>query len=97
MTVQTGAVTIDYSYTPNVSQYLGYDIETSNIPFVIIKVVGCPDADGEYNTYYIVKASLDGEIKNTFVNLSRVDDVVGSSISFMGDRGGLFIEKKEKI
>jgi len=97
LTVQTGAVTIDYSYTPNVSQYLGYDIETSNIPFVIIKVVGCPDADGEYNTYYIVKASLDGEIKNTFVNLSKADDVVGSSVSFMWDRGGLFIEKKEKI
>lgn len=94
---QTWAVNVDYDYTPNVGQYLGYDIDPLDIPFVILKIVSCPDSDGEYNTYYIVKASLDGEIKNTFVNLSRVDDVVWSSISFMGDVGGLFIEKKEKI
>ena len=90
-------VDVDYDYTPSVAKYLGYDIDPMDIPFVIIKVIGCPDSDGEYNTYYIVKASLDGEIKETFVNLSRVDDVVGSSISFIGDNGGLYIEKKEKI
>ena len=97
LATSANSIDVDYSYTPNTAQYLGYDIDPMDIPFVIIKVVGCPDSDWEYNTYYIVKASLDWEIKDTFVNLSRVDDVVGSSISFIGDNGWLFIEKKEKI
>jgi hypothetical protein len=97
LSILTGLAVQTTGTPPNDVKRLGYNVQSTDVPYVIVKVEGCPDADGEYNIYYIVKASIDGELVHSFVNLSNADDVTGSNVTLMGAKGGMFLMIKNRI
>ncbi|MGB1278453.1 MAG: hypothetical protein ACPG5V_00720 [Vibrio cyclitrophicus] len=97
LSILTGLAVQTSGTSPDQIKRLGYNVQSRDIPYIIVKVEGCPDADGEFNVYYIVKASLDGELVQSFVNLSNADDVTGANVSLLGAKGGLFVMAKNRV
>ncbi len=96
ITTLTQDFVINYDYTPCQSQYLGYEVKAREIPYMLIKVVSCPNANGERNTYYLKKAKMNAEIQQALTNLDR-NDLAGASMSFTGVTGSTWIENKWKV
>jgi len=96
ITTLTQDFAIDYDYTPCQSQYLGYEVKAREIPYMLIKVVSCANANGERNTYYLKKAKMNAEIQQALTNLDR-NDLAGSSMSFTGVTWSTRIEHKGKV
>lgn len=87
-------LTITYNYTPVAAEYTGYLIGQTIQPYMIVKVVGCPDAEGKYDTRYIVKASLSGSLDTNFI---ATGEVPLSAITLRGGKGGYKLVKRERI
>jgi len=96
LTAQTLAITVDYTFTPSVTQYLGYEVKAREIPYTLFKVISCPNENGEYNTYYFKKAKLNAEIQQALTNLDR-NELAWSSMSFTWVTGSTWIESKGKV
>ncbi len=87
-------IELEYHYTPIAAEYTGYLTGQTIQPFMIVKIVGCPDPDNNYDIWYIVKASLSGSLDTNFV---ATGEVPLSSITLRGGKGGFKLVKKQRI
>jgi len=92
----TQTFTIDYDYTPSVSKQMTYKIQDRTIPFQLFRFTECLNEAGEANVYYLVKAAISSEVVQNFVNLER-NDFAGSPMTFTGEKGWNFFEKKLRL
>lgn len=97
LTAQTLAITVDYSYTPNASEYMSEQIITKSMPQLVIKILWCPDSSGKYNTHYLVNVTLAWQITRWFVNLAEAWKPIPSPISFEWNYGWFVIDKVQRI
>lgn len=93
---QTGAVNVDYSYTPNVSKYSWTKAIPIQLPQLVVKIVWCPNASWKYNTHYLVNWSISWTITQWFVDLAQAWNPVPSPISFVSNVGWYMIDKIQR-
>lgn len=94
VTTLAQSITITYNYTPIAASQTGYSIGQTIQPYMIVKVVGCPDPDGLFDTWYIIKASLSGSLDTNFVSTGEVPL---SSITLTGGKRGRKLLTKTRI
>ena len=85
---------VTYSYTPLAAEYTGYLIGQTIQPYMIVKLVGCPDTDGLYDTRYIVKASLSGSLDTNFISTGEVPL---SSVTLTWGKGWYKLVKRTRL
>lgn len=78
-------IEVEYNYLPIASEYSGYLTGQKLQPFLIVKIVWCPDEDGLYDTWYIVKASMQWSLDTSFI---ASWEVPLSSITLRGAKWG---------
>lgn len=97
LTTSALAITFDYSYTPNATEYQSEQSLTKQLPQLIVKIVWCPDSNGKYNTHYLVNCSMIWELTKWFVDLAEAGKSVSSPISFEWNYGWFVIDKVQRI
>jgi len=97
VTTNALVITVDYSYTPNASEYSWVKMSTSQLPQLVVKIVWCPDASALYNTHYLVNGSLTWTVTRWFVDLAVAWNPVASPISFASNSWGYLVDKIQRI
>lgn len=97
---QTGAVDVDYDYTPNDSTLDWYNIEKNTVPYGMYKFVSCVNpisaSQGIKNTVYFWKYVMTGEMVEAYID--RIEtEFAGAEVSFVGTNGGWYINVKETV
>lgn len=87
-------IEIKYDYTPIAAEYTGYLIGQTIQPYMIVKIVWCPDTEWNYDTRYIVKAALSGSLDTNFI---ATGEVPLSSITLRGAKWGYKLVEKKRI
>lgn len=77
-------------------QIVGFDVRARQIPYLLIKIVSCPNANDETTTAYFVKSFVDSEVQHQYHNFERVTDITGASMVIRNASGGKFIFKDGK-
>lgn len=97
---QTGAVDVDYSYTPNASTLDGYNIEKTGVPYGMYKFVSCVNpisaTEGIKNTVYFWKYVMTGEMVEAYID--RIEsEFAWAEVSFVGTVWGGYLVQKEVV
>ena len=88
LTTEAQDITITYNYTPNQAKNIWLIRTTIALPELVVKILGCPNSDTEFNTHYLVNASISGTITKWFVDLAEAGEPVASPISFVTNTWG---------
>lgn len=88
ITAQATAITVDYSYNPNVSQYIGTTIKNTVIPQLVVRVTSTDASTSKVKVTYLINAGFDGELVQEFVDIARAGNIGASPFSFEGNRMG---------
>ena len=75
VTAQTLAVTVDYSYNPNASQYIGGVIKNVVIPQLVIRVTSTDATTSKVKVTYLANAGFDGELVQAFADVARAGNL----------------------
>jgi len=63
----TDEVVLTYNYTPIDMEMFWFDFGNIIQPYMIVKLITCPDENGKTHTYYITKASLSWSLDVNFI------------------------------
>lgn len=92
----TWATTVDYSYTPSATKFIGTNIKTLELPRLVMKIVSTDDS-GKTNTEYLIDAGFEWELIKAFVDVARAGDIPGTSFDFKGNKLGAYVSKNERF
>lgn len=93
---QTGVITVDYTYTPAESKYIGENIKSRKVPRLLVKIVSL-DADRWTNVEYGVDARFNGTLSQTYLNPARAGDIGSSDFSLQINSGGTWLMQAERL
>lgn len=79
------------------SKITGMNIKPHELPQLIIRITGMKDSKGHKEMHYIYDAWMSGDLLRTFVDVTRAKEVPGSSLEFMANDGGFWLEKTERL
>ena len=89
-------VDVDYDYTPNATKYTWVKSTNIQLPQLVVKIIGCPNADSKFNTHYLVNWSISWTITQWFVDIAQAWAPVPSPISFVSNSWGYMIDKVQR-
>lgn len=89
-------VDVDYTYTPNASEYVGGTIENVEIPQLVVRITST-DSAGKVRVTYLVNAGFDGELVQEFVDAARAGNIGSSPFSFTGNRQGQILSYTDNV
>jgi hypothetical protein len=93
-------INADYTYTPNVSQLVGYNIEQASLPYGLYKFVSCVNeistTQGIQDTIYFLKFVPNAEVIEQYIDRAE-QDFVGSPMSLVGVAGGMYLKIHETV
>lgn len=85
------------SYTPSQTRLLAYNVQSQDIPYLIVKMESAPDSNGDTDLVYMIKANLTGELTKNFADIVRANGLPGSDIAFETAKGGYVIFDSDRI
>ena len=91
-----GLNVLDVAWTPNERIYW-QNINSKELPKIVIRIVGKDDADWLNNTIYLYDAWLSGDVIQSFLDVVRAGDIPASPFEFIGNRGGVWLCKSERF
>lgn len=97
LTAQTGAITFDYSYTPNASKFIGGVIQSVEIPQLVVRITSTDSVTGKVKITYLIDSGFDGELVNGFVDVARAGNLEASPFSFIGNRQGQILHYTDDL
>lgn len=88
-------LTVELDWT---DQIIWFDVQARQVPYLLMKVVSCPNEAGETTTTYLVKVFVDSDIQKLFHNFARdgVNDITWASMVLRTANGWKFLVKDEK-
>lgn len=92
----TWATTVDYTYTPSATKFIGTNIKTLELPRLVMKIVSTDDS-GKTNTEYLIDSGFEWELIKAFVDVARAWDIPGTSFDFKGNKLGAYVSKNERF
>lgn len=96
LTVQTGVLTADYSYTPSVAKITWYTRDTVSLPSQALRFTTCADNTGKSDVYYLVAAKVSDAIAMNFVNRTTTD-FKWATVTFTVVRGWNYFQDKKSL
>lgn len=88
LTAATGAITADYTYTPNESASFNIVKESQQLPTLDVKIESETDSDGKQHTIIATDCTLSGDYVLELVDVAEAGDLSGSPIVFDVNDGG---------
>lgn len=85
---------LTYNYTPTAAEFAAYQIGQTIQPYMVVKIITCPDENAKSDTFYIVKANLSGALDTSFISSGEVPL---SSITLQGAKGGYMLKQRNRI
>ena len=95
VTAQTLAITVNYSYTPNASQYTGLTVQNTKLPALVVRVTSLDESTGKTQVHYLINSSFNGEIVRKFVDVARAGEIGNSPFVFTANRKGQVLSYAE--
>lgn len=101
VTTTAQTITVTYNYTPSASTLDGYNVNKTGLNYVLCKFVSCKnqinDTQAIQDTIYIIKAVIDGDVVEGYVDMANQTELAGSEISLIGVLGGWYLKDKATV
>jgi len=97
LTSQTGAITVDYSYTPNANEELEITLGNYEVPSFVVKIETVPDSTGKTRTITLNSAKFEGTYALNFSDVSEAKEIEGAEFTFTGEKGSTVTIYDEKL
>ena len=97
ITAQTGAITVDYDFTPNANEKLSIKAGNYEVPSFVVKIETLPDETGKSRVIILEKAKFEGSFKFNFADISEAKELEGADFTFNGEKNSEIIFYDEKL
>lgn len=97
ISARTGAITVDYSYTPNAGEYAGNVVDVVDMPRLAVRITSTDEVSGKVKIAYLVDCNFAGEMVLGFLDVVRAGDLPNSSFEFTSNRLGDFFIYTDEV
>ncbi len=79
--------------SPKAAKVMGQNLKVTELPSLVVKLDGMPDADGKTKTFYIIDAGMSGDLIYSFVDVVRNGGLKASAFELIANKGGARLAK----
>lgn len=95
LTVQTGVLDADYSYTPNASEQVEIDSSFTENSLFEVKITA--SNDGKDRTINLTPARFEAPYNMNFLDVVEAGDITGATLTFIGEKDSKLTYKNDII